>query len=113
MFRVAHLSDLHATPPRGALPALAGKRLLGWLSWRVRRHRVHRPAVLDALVAALERESPDQVVVTGDLTNVAGEEEFPAARAWLERLGPPGRVSLVPGDTHPYRRVRRGGGRGS
>jgi len=105
MFRVAHLSDLHATPARGALPALAGKRLLGWLSWRVRRRHAHRPEVLDALVADLEREAPDQVVVTGDLTNVAGEEEFPAARRWLERLGPPERVSLVPGNHDAYVRV--------
>src|SRR5262245_9040105 len=105
MFRVAHLSDLHATPARGAPRALLGKRLLGWLSWCVRRHRAHRPEVLEAVLADLRREAPDQVVVTGDLTNVAGEEEFPAAREWLERIGPPERVSLVPGNHDAYVRV--------
>src|SRR5262245_9893189 len=112
MFRVAHVSDLHATPARGALRALAGKRLLGWLSWRVRRRHFHRPEVLEALVADLAREAPDQVVVTGDLTNVAGEEEFPAARRWLERLGPPERVSLVPGNHDAYVRVAEAKGVG-
>jgi len=107
MFRVAHLSDLHATPARGGVPALLGKRLLGWLSWRLRRHRVHGPEVLDALLADLAREAPDQVVVTGDLTNVAGEEEFPAAREWLVRIGPPERVSLVPGNHDAYVRVAK------
>ena len=105
MFRVAHLSDLHATPTRGAFPALLGKRFLGWLSWRVRRRHAHLPQVLDALLADLHREAPDQVVVTGDLTNIAGEEEFPAARVWLERIGPPERVSLVPGNHDAYVRV--------
>src|SRR5262245_15605544 len=102
MFRVAHLTDLHATPARAGLPALLGKRFFGWASWRLRRRHAHQERVLDALVADLRREAPDQIVVTGDLTNVAGEEEFPAARAWLERLGPPTRVSIVPGNHDAY-----------
>jgi 3',5'-cyclic AMP phosphodiesterase CpdA len=107
MFRVAHLTDLHATPARAGLPALLGKRFFGWLSWQLRRRHAHQERVLDALVADLRREAPDQIVVTGDLTNVAGEEEFPAARAWLERLGPPGRVSIVPGNHDAYVEVPR------
>ena len=102
MFRVAHLSDLHATPARAGLPALLGKRFFGWLSWQVRRRHAHQPGVLAALVEDLHREAPDQIVVTGDLTNVAGEEEFPAARGWLERIGPPERVSIVPGNHDAY-----------
>jgi len=102
MFRVAHLSDLHATPARAAFGPLLGKRLLGWLSWQLRRRHAHQPRVLDALLADLAREAPEQIVVTGDLTNVAGEEEFPAARRWLERIGPPARVSLVPGNHDAY-----------
>jgi len=102
MIRVAHLSDLHATPARAGLRALLGKRFFGWLSWQVRRRHAHQPSVLAALVEDLHREAPDQIVVTGDLTNVAGEEEFPAARDWLERIGPPERVSIVPGNHDAY-----------
>jgi 3',5'-cyclic AMP phosphodiesterase CpdA len=102
MIRVAHLTDLHATPARAGVPALLGKRFFGWLSWQLRRRHAHQERVLDALIADLERQAPDQIVVTGDLTNVAGEEEFPAARAWLERLGPPARVSIVPGNHDAY-----------
>jgi 3',5'-cyclic AMP phosphodiesterase CpdA len=102
MFRVAHLSDLHATPVRTAFAPMLGKRFFGWLSWQLRRRHAHQPHVLDALLEDLRAEAPDQIVVTGDLTNVAGEEEFPAARAWLERIGTPERVSLVPGNHDAY-----------
>ncbi len=108
MFSVGHLSDLHATPVRIADPReLAGKRLLGWLSWQVRRRRVHHPDVLDALIEDLHRIAPDQVVVTGDLTNVACEQEFKAARGWLERIGGPETVSVVPGNHDAYVKIPR------
>jgi len=108
MFRVGHLSDLHATPVRIRDPReLAGKRLLGWLSWHVRRRRAHRPDVLAALLDDLHRDPPDQVVVTGDLTNLACESEFAAARAWLERIGPPSAVTVVPGNHDAYVAIAR------
>lgn len=103
MFTLAHLTDLHATPLPGApLRGLALKQLLGWLSWQVRRRHVHRPEVLNGLLEDLRTEAPDHVAVTGDLTNVALEPEFPAARRWLERIGDAGFVSLVPGNHDAY-----------
>jgi 3',5'-cyclic AMP phosphodiesterase CpdA len=108
MFRVGHLSDLHTTSVRFRSPReLHAKRLLGWLSWRVRRSRVHRPDVLEALIEDLHRVAPDQIVVTGDLTNVACEQEFVAARAWLQRIGEPARVSIVPGNHDAYAPIAR------
>ena len=108
MFRVGHLSDLHATPVSIRDPReLASKRLLGWLSWHVRRRRVHQPDVLEALIDDLHRNAPDQVVVTGDLTNVACEQEFVDARAWLERIGTPTQVSIVPGNHDAYVEIPR------
>ncbi|MGI9591874.1 MAG: metallophosphoesterase family protein [Myxococcota bacterium] len=100
---LAHVSDLHATPVRVVNPLdFASKRFFGWLSWRVKRHRIHRPEVLEALVHDLESVAPDQIAITGDLTNVACAFEFPEARAWLERLGPPGLVSVIPGNHDAY-----------
>jgi 3',5'-cyclic AMP phosphodiesterase CpdA len=108
MFRVGHLSDLHATPVRvRSLRELAGKRLMGWLSWHVRRSRVHQPGVLEALIEDLKRVAPDHVVVTGDLTNIACEQEFVAAREWLHRIGEPDRVSIVPGNHDAYVPIAR------
>ena len=109
MIRLANLSDLHATRVRWLRPAdFAGKRLLGWLSWRARRGKTHCAEVLEALLRDLSSIAADQIVVTGDLTNVACEHEFEQARAWLERLGPPERVSIVPGNHDAYVAIPRG-----
>lgn len=87
--------------------SLLNKRALGWLSWRLRRSKGHRPDVLEALVADLQAERPDHVVVTGDLTNLGLEEEFFAAAAWLRQLGSRQRVSIVPGNHDAYVSVPR------
>jgi 3',5'-cyclic AMP phosphodiesterase CpdA len=100
---LAHLSDLHATPVRLRHPGeILNKRLLGWLSWTLRRRHEHRAAVLEALTADLGRLAPDHVAVTGDLTNLGLEDEFQSAARWLRRLGGADRVSVVPGNHDVY-----------
>jgi len=99
IFRLAHLSDLHLPPPKGALGwrDLLSKRALSRIAWR-RKSREHQPQVLAALVADLKAYGPDHVAVTGDLTNFAAPAEFAAARRWLEALGPPADVTVSPGN---------------
>lgn len=102
-FRLAHLSDPHLGPLPSPRPLeLASKRVTGFLSWRLRRRRAHRAELLEATVAALAAARPDHWVVTGDLVNIALPGEFARARQWLERLGPPERVTLVPGNHDAY-----------
>lgn len=102
-FTLAHLSDPHIPPlPTPQLRELLGKRVLGYLNWIRNRHTIHRRDVLDALVADMLAQRPDHIAVTGDLVNLALRAEFPPARAWLERVGPPGMVSLVPGNHDAY-----------
>lgn len=84
--------------------ALRGKRWTGYLSWRRRRRFVHRPEVLDALLAAVREERPDQVLLTGDLVHVGLPEEIEAAGQWLRALGDPSHVMLVPGNHDVYAR---------
>jgi len=81
---------------------VANKRALGWLSWRRRRRHEHRAEILDALLADLAAQPVDHVAVTGDLTNVGLADEIDAAVPWLERLGGPRRVSIVPGNHDAY-----------
>jgi 3',5'-cyclic AMP phosphodiesterase CpdA len=99
VFRLAHVSDLHLCQlPPATWSQLANKRLLGYLSWQLRRRRSHLQTVLDALVRDLHAEKPDHVAITGDLVNLALPAEFVEAGAWLQRLGPPEWISLVPGN---------------
>ncbi|MET3666009.1 3',5'-cyclic AMP phosphodiesterase CpdA [Caulobacter sp. 1776] len=67
------------------------------IAWR-RKHKVHRPEVLAALVADLKAAAPDHVVISGDLTNFASHTEIAAARAWLETLGAPADFTVSPGN---------------
>jgi 3',5'-cyclic AMP phosphodiesterase CpdA len=103
MFTLAHLSDPHVPPlPRAAPGALLNKRLLGYLSWRVRRAKIHLAEILEGLTADLRARAPDHIVVTGDLVNISLPGEFEAAARWLGRLGPPDRVTVVPGNHDAY-----------
>ncbi|HYC04529.1 MAG TPA: metallophosphoesterase [Azospirillaceae bacterium] len=99
-FRFAHLSDPHLPldPRRPPLRLLASKRVLGYMSWRKKRHRIHRPEVLQALLADIAAAAPDHRVVTGDLVNIALPDEFERARDWLAIVGAPEDVTLIPGN---------------
>jgi 3',5'-cyclic AMP phosphodiesterase CpdA len=105
-FTLAHLSDPHLPPlPAAGLFELAGKRALGYLNWKRNRHRYHRRDVVDVLMSDLQAQMPDHIAITGDLVNLALEAEFAPALAWLQIVGPPDRVTVVPGNHDAYVRA--------
>jgi 3',5'-cyclic AMP phosphodiesterase CpdA len=107
VFLLAHLSDPHLAPlPAPHWSKLINKRLTGYLNWQRKRRFIHDAGVLAKIVADLIAQKPDHIAVTGDLANIALPEEFTRGRAWLEGLGTPQNVSLVPGNHDAY--VRRG-----
>jgi 3',5'-cyclic AMP phosphodiesterase CpdA len=107
-FTLAHLSDPHLPPlPVPRLADLAGKRALGYLNWIRNRRKFHRRDVLDALVSDLQAQGPDHIAITGDLVNLALEAEFAPALKWLESVGAPDRVTVVPGNHDAYVRATR------
>src|ERR1700688_3535954 len=107
-FTLAHLSDPHLPPlPAPRLRELAGKRALGYLNWTRNRKRFHRRDVLDALVSDLQAQGPDHSAITGDLVNLALEAEFAPALRWLEGVGAPDRVTVIPGNHDAYVRATR------
>lgn len=111
---LAHVSDLHLPlaprPPR--LRDLMGKRFFSWLSWRRNRRFIHRPEVLDALMADVRAAGPAHLVVTGDLTNLAMPDEFARARDWLAGQGGEGEVTAIPGNHDALVPVDWAGGQG-
>ena len=104
MFVLAHLSDLHlASRPR--LAELIGKRGLGFINWQRKRKYIHRPEIADAIVRDLKGLAPDHIAMTGDLVNLSLDDEYRRARAWLDALGPPHDVTVVPGNHDVYVRA--------
>lgn len=96
---LAHLSDPHLPLP-APVPwqNVLNKRALSLLSWHRKRRHHHRPEILASLIADLKTHHPDMIAVTGDLTNLGLAQEYRAARLWLESLGEPGRVMVIPGN---------------
>ena len=102
-FCFAQVSDPHLSSlEQVQWPDLVNKRVLGYLSWRRRRRMEHRSEVLDALRTDLEQTAPEHIAVTGDLTHIGLPDEFRQARGWLESLGEPWRVTVVPGNHDAY-----------
>ncbi len=107
-FTLAHLSDPHLPPlPAPRLRDLAGKRALGYLNWTRNRRHVHRRDVLDTLVSDMQAQVPDHIAITGDLVNLALEAEFAPSLTWLESVGTPDRVTVIPGNHDTYVRATK------
>jgi 3',5'-cyclic AMP phosphodiesterase CpdA len=103
MFRLAHISDVHLGPlPDVSYRDLASKRMVGYVNWQRNRRRTMHDYVIDAIVKDLQAKSPDHLAVTGDLVNLALDGEIEMAKHWLETLGSPHDVSVVPGNHDAY-----------
>jgi 3',5'-cyclic AMP phosphodiesterase CpdA len=101
--RIAHLSDVHL-PLTSSIPwqLLNTKRVLGWLNWQRKRRFIHNRTTADAIVADLKQQAPDHILISGDLINIGLPAEYQTALAWLQTVGTPDNVSLVPGNHDTY-----------
>ena len=102
-FTLAHLTDVHL-PPVNWVPLryCNAKRALGLINWLRLRRRVHSREIADQLVADAKALRADHIVITGDLINLGLPHEYEAALAWLKTVGPPERVTIVPGNHDIY-----------
>lgn len=103
MITLAHISDIHLSPLPEVRPRdLLGKRLTGFLNWKLKRHGELNSETLGRLVSHMQGQSPDFTAVTGDLTNLALETEVARAGRWLEALGQSDKVAVCPGNHDAY-----------
>ncbi|MES0880778.1 metallophosphoesterase family protein [Roseibium sp. SCP14] len=103
MFTLAHLSDPHLGPlPDPKLIQLFSKRILGYLNWQRNRSKIMGANYLEQLVDDMKAKAPDHIAVTGDLVNIALPLEIEGARTWLEDMGDPENISVVPGNHDAY-----------
>ncbi|MEP6355914.1 MAG: metallophosphoesterase [Hyphomicrobiales bacterium] len=103
MFKLAHFSDPHIGPlPRPSMRELLSKRITGYLNYKRNRSRALTGDVLGTLLSDLKKQAPDHIALTGDIVNIALDAEILAARQWLESVGQPRDISLIPGNHDAY-----------
>lgn len=102
--RIAHLSDLHVLAlDHVPLPVLLrGKRLQGYANLSLKRRHQHSIGIARRVLAHVKRMAPEHVVVTGDMSNLALDEEFEAARELLASELQGLDVTIVPGNHDAY-----------
>lgn len=100
---LVHLSDPHINCMNTVrVQDLFSKRIFGYLRWKLHRSAEHGSGILAALQEDLTLTKPDHIAVTGDLTHLSLPAEFIKARQWLESLGPPDQVTVIPGNHDAY-----------
>lgn len=103
MYRIGHVSDLHVLSHTGAQwrAMLFNKRITGYANLLLHRARVHRREYLEAVLAQGSNDA-DHLVVTGDITNLALEDEYEDARLLLDDIARRTEVTVVPGNHDIY-----------
>jgi 3',5'-cyclic AMP phosphodiesterase CpdA len=103
MFRLAHISDPHLGPlPPVRWRDLASKRITGYVNWQRHRGRAMTSPALSQIMTDLAAQRADHLAITGDLVNLGLDAEVENAKAWLEALGSPADISVVPGNHDAY-----------
>ena len=103
MLRLAHFSDPHLAPlPEVRTLDLFSKRITGYLNYRKNRENYLSDDTLQTLVDDLKAQQPVHIALTGDLINIALDEEVENASKWLRELGTPDMISLVGGNHDAY-----------
>lgn len=103
MLRIAHVSDLHVLAPLGAelRRVLFNKRITGYANMLMKRARVYRREYLLAVLGEAAANA-DQLVITGDITNLSLEGEYHEAARLLDQLARTTEVTVVPGNHDIY-----------
>lgn len=103
MFRLAHISDVHLGPlPPVRFHQLAGKRITGYLNWKLNRKSVLAGDYLGGLIGDIQSKPIDHIVVTGDLMNLSLPDEYDMANGFLKLLGEPEKVTANCGNHDAY-----------
>jgi 3',5'-cyclic AMP phosphodiesterase CpdA len=121
--KIIHISDLHihdrqsnfeavvegfkdlagGSAPAGKKPGLLSRGISAFtMLKRLGYSTIHdRPDLRRALLEDIDREDPDHILISGDITNTALRWECEEARACFDRYIEERRLSIVPGN-HDY-----------
>ncbi len=106
--KLAHLSDLHVLDLTGVrIQQFLNKRVTGLGNLVSFRRHAHSTDILEDVVADIQAQGIDHVVVTGDLTNLSLDSEFQRAQELLAPIADFAKLTLVPGNHDVYTRGAR------
>jgi 3',5'-cyclic AMP phosphodiesterase CpdA len=102
--RLAHCSDLHLLSLDGTRWLdFANKRWIGGMNLLTNRGRHYHTEAFEDMVADFAVAGIDHVVCTGDVTNLAFEQEFRYAKERFDRIGLGAtNVTVLPGNHDSY-----------
>ena len=102
--RLAHCSDLHLLSHDGAgVGKLLNKRWIGAANLLTNRSRHYHVQAFEHMVDDMNELGIEHVLCTGDVTNLALEQEFQFARGKFDRLAAgPEHVTVLPGNHDAY-----------
>jgi 3',5'-cyclic AMP phosphodiesterase CpdA len=101
--RFLHCSDIHLLNLRGVgAHRFLNKRLTGGVNLMLKRGKHHDGALFDRVAEHARELEVDRVVITGDLSNLALEQEFEHIAEKLGAIGRP--VTVIPGNHDTYTR---------
>jgi 3',5'-cyclic AMP phosphodiesterase CpdA len=101
--RFLHCSDIHLLNLRGVgAHRFLNKRLTGGVNLMLKRGKHHDSALFDRVAEHARELEVDRVVITGDLSNLALEQEFEHIGEKLHGIGLP--VTVIPGNHDTYTR---------
>ena len=102
--RLAHCSDLHLLSHDGAgIVKLMNKRWIGAANLLTNRSRHYHVAAFEQMVDDMNALGIEHVLCTGDVTNLALQQEFEFARGKFDKLaGGPTNVTVLPGNHDAY-----------
>ena len=105
--RIAHLSDFHFTRMTFNPLRLFSKRGIGMLNWLFLRRSGFDLRHLDPIPQLLQEQQVDLVLLGGDFTTTALQEEFEKAQEFVQKIKTP--WIAIPGnhDCYTYRSARQ------
>ncbi|MGC8737528.1 MAG: metallophosphoesterase family protein [Candidatus Hydrogenedens sp.] len=100
--KIIHITDLHFFQFPGNVLKLFNKRILGCLNWELNRKRRFDFTSIEQFITLLSQYKNATIIVSGDLTVTALEEEFLLAKNFLDTVQKKGfPIYIIPGN-HDY-----------
>ena len=103
MIKLAHISDIHlSNVPQTLLGMWTGKRFLGGLNMLIFRRKELRNSYFPRLIQEIQKQQPDLLLVTGDMTTTALPKEFSQAHEIMLPFINENKLRSIPGNHDVY-----------